>query len=148
MIDHKRFKAFLRFSAPVAPGAAPRLTALEAACMGTAEATLELAVPRGDGEGKRSFKFLSAEREVVEVEVVILDGEDFKGDAGDVEDGVAEDLGAGVLNVAGTSEVEGFAVDDLECVGGSSSVDEGVLNSGGRVFGVACTLVMSFAREK
>jgi len=143
---HRRFNAFLRFSAPGAPGAAPRFTALDAVWIGTAVATLESAVPSGEGEGRRSFKFFSAEREVV----LMLDGEDFSGDAGGAEVAGAEGLSAGVLEGVVASGDGDFVADGLEVTDGPPSEDavDGGSNSGGRVFGVACTLVISFAREK
>ena len=67
-VCQRRLSAFLRFSLPTTPGAAPRLTALAV----PADDTFESAVPRGEGESTRSLPFSSPERDEREDETEIL----------------------------------------------------------------------------
>jgi len=150
--SHRRFNAFLRFSIPEPPEAADRFTAFVVATT-AGPATLEFAVPSGD---KRSLPSLLDIVLVVRVEDRVFavddwrgcDGGagdmDLRGDDGDVTGGTGSIIGCGSGATAGVGTEAGIDVVDDSA---SFSVD-GVSNSEGRVRGVACTLVISFAREQ
>jgi hypothetical protein len=148
--SHRRFSAFLRFSIPEPPEAADRLTALLAA-VATGPATLEFAVPSGD---KRSLQSLLDIVLVARDEVRVFAGEDWRGCAGGAgdKDLRGDDVGACSGSVICCDGSAMFGVDPktgIDFVDDSPSFSvDGVSNSGGRVRGVACTLVISLAREQ
>jgi len=145
--SHRRFNAFLRFSAPEPPEAADRLTALLVA-VATGPETLEFAVPSG---AKRSLQSLTDIVFVERDEERVFAGEDWRGCAAGVGDkDLRRDDGTGSIICW-----DGGAIVGVEIKDGIDGVDDspafsvvGASNSGGRVRGVACTLVISFAREK
>src|SRR6266576_3905890 len=142
---HSRFNAFFLLSAFVGP---PPVAALLTAFLpaGTAggamltvtpgEAlppTFAFAVLRGDGDGWRSF-MLSFSTDSVPFEI---------GGCGNF----AELIGSLKVEVAeGNSPAVDFVVDELGEVESSSEADES--NSTGLTRGVACTLVINFARSQ
>jgi hypothetical protein len=148
--SHRRFNAFLRFSTPEPPAVAARLTALLVA-VATGPATLGFAVPSGARRSLQSLLDIVLEERV---EGRVFAGEDWRGCAGGAgdKDLRGDDAGAGTGSVICC---DGGAIVDVEIKTGIDFVDDspplsvdGVSNSGGRVRGVAWTLVISFAREK
>jgi hypothetical protein len=146
--SYRRFNAFLRFSIPELVEAADRLTALVVVAA-AGPATLEFAVPSGN---KRSLLSLLDTVLVESAEGNVFAGDVWRGcDGGAGEDlrGDDADVGTGSV-ICGSGTTAGVGMETgIDVVGDSSSFSvDGVWNSGGRVRGVACTLVISFAREQ
>ena len=167
---------FFRFSAP--PPVAALLTAFFGLAVidsgrpapGPAPApipapTFASAVPSGDGEGCPSLVSLSGDKDEVVVRVAfgrVLEGEALSGraaGAGEVDFRLTADItgstrvgtvvegGTGVRDGSGAADLGGEG-DVMVVVAAMAEDDDGLSNSGGRMRGVACTLVISFARSQ
>ena len=102
--------------------------------------TLALAVESGEGDVIRSLVSLSLDREDAEVGRVLA-GDDCSGWEGGAGDFRVDDV-SGIDSVVGGSTELGVGVDTEVDIAGRAS------NSAGLVRGVACTLVINFAREQ
>lgn len=149
--SYRRFSAFLRFSVPEVAEAAERLTAL-VVTVAAGPATLEFAVPSGD---KRSLPPSLPDTVLVESdESNVFADDDWRGCDGGAGDGLRGDdaeVGTGsVMCGDGDGTTAGVGIETgIDVMDDSPSFStDGTRNSGGRVRGVACTLVISFAREQ
>jgi len=142
---HSRFNAFFRFSVPVGAGAADLFAAFDAAF--SVPAMFESAVDSGEGDVRRSLPSLLEKEDDECDDGRVFAGDDWRGcegSAGDADfrgeevEGIViafASVGAGGVMVGSEAPASGVS-------------DPDAWNSRGLVRGVACTFVISFAREK